>query len=121
MSTTTTTRSVQRTATLYLAFELGKCSWRLGFSTGPAQKPRQRTISARDGGAVLREIERAAGALRAGERWAHGQLLRSRSRRLLACPAAEIRRQKLATDRRISSAVLVQMNGFGSSLFTAVK
>ena len=50
---------MQRTATLYLAFELGNGSWRLGFSTGPAQRPRQRTVPARDGAAVLREIERA--------------------------------------------------------------
>ena len=59
MSTTTTTRTSETTATLYLAFELGNGSWRLGFTTGPGQKPRQRTVPARDGAGVLREIERA--------------------------------------------------------------
>jgi transposase len=62
MSTTmTTTRSTDRTATLYLAFELGEGRWRLGFTTGFGQKPRHRTIAARDGVAVLREIEVAKG------------------------------------------------------------
>ena len=59
MSATTTTRSSETTATLYLAFELGSGTWRLGFTTGPGQKPRHRTIPARDGAAVLREIETA--------------------------------------------------------------
>lgn len=58
MSTaTTTTRSTDRTAMLYLAFELGEGRWRLGFTTGFGQKPRHRTIEARDGAAILREIE----------------------------------------------------------------
>lgn len=61
MSTTTTTRSNETTATLYLAFELGSGTWRLGFTTGPGQKPRQRTVPARDGAAVLREITNAKG------------------------------------------------------------
>jgi transposase len=46
---------------LYLAFELGNGTWRLGFTTGAGQKPRQRTVLARDGAAVLREIENARG------------------------------------------------------------
>jgi transposase len=33
---------------LYLAFELGEASWKLGFSIGVAQKPRRRKIEARD-------------------------------------------------------------------------
>lgn len=59
MSSTTATRTAHRTATLYLAFELGNGTWRLGFTTGPGQKPRQRTVPARDGHAVLREIDAA--------------------------------------------------------------
>ena len=59
MSTTTTTRSSETTATLYLAFELGNGTWRLGFTTGAGQKPRHRTVAARDGAAVLGEIESA--------------------------------------------------------------
>ena len=33
---------------LYLAFELSNAHWRLGFTTGPGQRPRQKTINARD-------------------------------------------------------------------------
>lgn len=59
MSTTTTTRMTERTAALYLAFELGNGTWRLGFTTGLGQRARQRTVVARDTAAVLREIARA--------------------------------------------------------------
>ena len=59
MSTTTTTRSDDRTATLHLAFELGNGRWQLGFTAGFGQRARRRTIGARDGEAVLREIEAA--------------------------------------------------------------
>jgi transposase len=45
---------------LYLAFELGWKSWGLAFSTGFAQKPRLRTISARDLDALALEITRAS-------------------------------------------------------------
>jgi transposase len=47
------------TATLYLAFELGNGSWKLGFTTGLGQKPRERNVSARDVETVLLEIIRA--------------------------------------------------------------
>lgn len=59
MSTTATTRMDDLTATLYLAFELGNGSWKLGFTTGLGQKPRERNVSARDVEAVLLEIIRA--------------------------------------------------------------
>ena len=59
MSTTTTTRALHSTAVLYLAFELGEGKWQLGFTTDLAQRPRQRSVAARDTAAVLREIERA--------------------------------------------------------------
>jgi transposase len=44
---------------LYLAFELGWTTWNLAFTTGMAQKPRLRTIPARDIDALQREIQRA--------------------------------------------------------------
>jgi transposase len=44
---------------LYLAFELGWTSWNLAFTTGMAQKPRLRTIPARDLDGLLRELQRA--------------------------------------------------------------
>jgi transposase len=59
MSSTTTTRRDDPTATLHVAFELGSGRWRLGFTTGFGQAPRHRTVAARDGSAVLEEIEAA--------------------------------------------------------------
>jgi transposase len=59
---TATTRDFETTAnasTLFVAFELGESSWKLAFTTGMGQRPRQRTIVARDRIAVIREIERA--------------------------------------------------------------
>jgi len=68
---TITRRSIMKTATtrraksngkrgcLFLAFELGEGSWKLGFTTGAGQRPRVRTIEAKDVAVVLSEIERA--------------------------------------------------------------
>jgi transposase len=47
------------TAPLYLALELGWTSWNLAFTMGMAQKPRLRTIPARDLDGLRREIQRA--------------------------------------------------------------
>jgi len=44
---------------LYLAFELGNKEWKLGFTVGFGQKPRERTVSAGDLAGIKREIERA--------------------------------------------------------------
>jgi len=44
---------------LYLAFELGSKEWKLGFSVGFGQRPRERTVLAGDLAGVRREIERA--------------------------------------------------------------
>src|SRR5438067_11251498 len=46
-------------AKLYLAFERGWTSWNLAFTTAMAQKPRLRTIAARDVDGLQREIQRA--------------------------------------------------------------
>jgi hypothetical protein len=49
MATSTTSRIAQDSLsqpTLYLAFELGKNTWKLGFTIGMAQQPRERTIPA---------------------------------------------------------------------------
>jgi len=59
---TATTRHfepIASTPTLFVSFELGESSWKLGFTTGMGQRPQGRTIGARDRGAVRREIERA--------------------------------------------------------------
>ena len=44
---------------LYLAFELSNTNWKLGFTTGPGRRPRQRTVKARDLTALENEIRRA--------------------------------------------------------------
>lgn len=44
---------------LYLAFEPGWTSWKLGFTTGPGQSPRERTIAAGELKALGEEIVRA--------------------------------------------------------------
>jgi hypothetical protein len=47
------------TPVLYLAFELGWKSWKPAFTVGAGQKPRIRTIPARDTEAVMIEIRNA--------------------------------------------------------------
>ena len=53
------TRGIEYTTepSLYLAFELSKKKWKLGFSTGLGQHPRRRTIDAGDLPALQQEIE----------------------------------------------------------------
>src|SRR5262245_31867649 len=46
-------------ATLFVAFELSEKTWKLGFTTGHGQKPRERTITARQQERVLDEIAQA--------------------------------------------------------------
>jgi transposase len=45
--------------TLFLAFELGQSKWKLGFTIGMAQPPRERTIPAGDVAKLQQEITRA--------------------------------------------------------------
>ena len=51
-TTTRTTECTAPAASLFLALELGSTKWTLGFTTAPAQRPRFRTIAARDLAAV---------------------------------------------------------------------
>ena len=70
MVTTATTRVAQETActpTLFLAFELGVKKWKLGFTTGAAQRPRERQVPAGDCQKVLEEIRRATSRFRVPE------------------------------------------------------
>src|SRR5262245_24224194 len=46
-------------ATLFMAFELSEKTWKLGFTTGHGQKPRERTVTARHQERVLDEITQA--------------------------------------------------------------
>jgi transposase len=61
MRTTAThqTKDSQATPTLYTALELDGKSWKLAFSTGLGQRPRERRVGPGDGAAVLREVELA--------------------------------------------------------------
>jgi transposase len=42
-----------------MAFELSENTWKLGFTTGHGQKPRERTVAARAQGRLLQEIAQA--------------------------------------------------------------
>jgi transposase len=60
--TTLATRHTQDTTTegtLFVAFELSEKTWKLGFTTGHGQKPRERTVTARQQERVLDEIAQA--------------------------------------------------------------
>src|SRR2546421_7653714 len=60
--TTAVTHHEQRNpneATLFVAFELSEKTWKLGFTTGHGQKPRERTVTARHHEHVLNEIGQA--------------------------------------------------------------
>ncbi len=46
-------------ATLFVAFELSEKTWKLGFTTGHVQKPRERSVAARQQERVLDEIAQA--------------------------------------------------------------
>ncbi|HSX77287.1 MAG TPA: IS110 family transposase [Candidatus Saccharimonadia bacterium] len=46
-------------ATLFMSFELSEKTWKLGFTTGPGQKPRERNVTARHQERVLDEIAQA--------------------------------------------------------------
>jgi transposase len=47
------------TSTLWLAFELGERTWKLGFTTGSGQRPRMRQIPARATDRLAEELARA--------------------------------------------------------------
>jgi hypothetical protein len=49
---------------LYFSLELGSKNWKLAFTVGLGQKPRLRTIAARDTDALLAEIKAARGGWR---------------------------------------------------------
>jgi transposase len=61
MTTTATHTEYGNTAggILFMAFELSDKTWKLGFTTGPGQKPRERNVAARNQERVLEEIASA--------------------------------------------------------------
>jgi transposase len=59
---TTATHNEHATTTarvLFMAFELSEKTWKLGFTTGPGQKPRERGVAARNQALVLQEVAQA--------------------------------------------------------------
>ena len=59
---TTATHNTHDTTTervLFMAFELSEKTWKLGFTTGHGQKPREHAVAARDQGRLLQEIAQA--------------------------------------------------------------
>jgi transposase len=59
---TTATRNEHYTAkepVLFLAFELSEKSWKLGCTSGHGQKPRERTMAARDPKRLIEEVGQA--------------------------------------------------------------
>ena len=48
---------------LHLAFELSNKNWKLGFTVGLGQTPRERSVPARDMAQVLAEMRQRNGAL----------------------------------------------------------
>jgi transposase len=59
MSATRKIDSNTRQGVLYMALELGEGQWKLAFTVGLGQKPRQRVVAARGGTALLAEIAAA--------------------------------------------------------------
>src|SRR5262249_52877832 len=51
--------TIPTTSVLYFSLELGSKTWKLAFTIGLGQKPRLRTIGARDPDALLAEIKSA--------------------------------------------------------------
>jgi transposase len=59
---TTATHNAHDTTTervLFVAFELSEKTWKLGFTTGHGQKPRERSIAARNQARLLQEVAQA--------------------------------------------------------------
>jgi transposase len=59
MTAASTSNVTTQDVVLHLAFELGWTHWQLAFTTGHGQKPRQRTLRARDLAALEQEIAKA--------------------------------------------------------------
>jgi transposase len=57
--TTCTINNTPEKGKLYMAMELSQKEWKLGFSVGPAQAPRLRSVPGRDLGGLMAEIQLA--------------------------------------------------------------
>ena len=60
---------------LFVAFELSEKTWKLGFTTGHGQKPRERSIAACNQACLLQEVGAGQKALWPPRHRAGGELL----------------------------------------------
>ena len=67
MNKAETARGGEDTGVLYLALELGRREWKLGFATGMGKRPRERTVKAGDIDGLQDEIRRARRRFGLGE------------------------------------------------------
>jgi len=65
--TTYTSNDTTKKATLYMALELSQKEWKLGFSVGPGQAPRLRSVVGRDLDGLMNEIRLASKRFGLGE------------------------------------------------------
>ena len=117
--------TIPTTPVLYLSLELGQKTWKLAFTVGLGQKPRLRTIAARDTEALMAEIAAAkkrfglpenaavASCYEAGRDgfWLH-RFLTSRKVENLVVDSASIevnRRKRRAKSDRLDAVKLVEM------------
>jgi transposase len=117
--------TISTTPVLYLSLELGQKNWKLAFTVGLGQKPRLRTIAARDTEALLAEIRAArkrfglpenaavASCYEAGRDgfWLHRFLLSQKIENLVVDSSSiEVnRRKRRAKSDRLDAVKLVEM------------
>jgi len=117
--------TIPTTPVLYLSLELGQKNWKLAFTVGLGQKPRLRTIAARDTEALMAEIGAAqkrfglpenaavASCYEAGRDgfWLHRFLLSKKVENLVVDSASiEVnRRKRRAKSDRLDAVKLVEM------------
>ena len=87
MTATHNCKVTTRTDVLYLAFELGETQWKLAFTIGVGQKPRLRSMPARDLPRLQEEIAKAKKRFQLPQRCTGAELLRSGPGWLLVTPS----------------------------------
>ena len=119
--------TIPTTPVLYFSLELGQKNWKLAFTVGLGQKPRLRTIAARNPDAPLAEIKAAkkrfglpenaavAACYEAGRDgfWLHRFLLAQKFENLVVDSSSiEVnRRKRRAKSDRLDAVKLVEMLG----------
>jgi len=94
--TTTATHNEHDTTTervLFVAFELSEKTWKLGFTTGPGQKPRERTVAARHQARLLQEVAQAKRRSLNLSHFVARKIWRRRGVVLLQCRAHRLQRR----------------------------